>query len=209
MQMPAEQEYLVGYGPQGAFGRFRPAGPLDCGRGDAVVVRSPRGVELGRVLRRATPGHAALLDAMPPGDLLRLASAEDEDAAERLFQRGRDFFDEARRRADDLGLPLEVLDAEVLLDNDHAVLHFVRWSDCDVRELVAGLSKHFTVHVLLQDLTRPEEHGCGSCGEGGCGSCGTGGCGSGSCSAASAAEVREYFAGLREQMLAHNRTPLL
>src|SRR5262249_62149468 len=106
-------------------------------------------------------------------------------AADEAGLGGDEVFEEARRRAEPLALPMEVIDAEVLLDNDHVVLHFVRWTEGDLRELVSALSTHFSMHVLLQDLTKAdaahEEHGCGTCGSGGCGSggCGSKGCGSG------------------------------
>src|SRR5262249_24352241 len=207
------------YGLLGDFGRFRPVRPLVGGRGDRVVVRSHRGVELGEVLGPATPRHAHFLPNTSVGALLRLATEEDERAARGQRDRGQEDVDEARRRAEVLGLTLAVLDVEVLLDGDHAVLHLVRWADCDLRDLVSGLSKHFATHVLVQDLTRagapePEEEGCGSCGaggwgRGGCGKsgCGTGGCGS--CGSAGSDDVRAYFAQLREQMLSRTRTHLL
>src|SRR5436309_4258652 len=105
-----EHEYLVGYGMLGDFGRFRPVRPMSCLRGDAVVVRSPRGVELGGVLCPATPRHAHFLPNTSVGALLRPATGEDERAAGRLRRRGQEVFDEARRRAEGLGLPLEVID---------------------------------------------------------------------------------------------------
>ena len=204
-----EEEYLIGYGLLGDFGRFRTARPLHCERGDAVVVLSVRGLELGHVLCPATPRHAHFLPNTTVGTLLRPATPEDDRAAERLSERGRDVFEEARRRAEELGLPLEIIDAEVLL-GEHAVLHFVRWDECDLRELVSGLSRQFSLHVLLEDLTRPAvpvsaeaEHGCGSCGSGGCGSGGCESCGS------KTEDARVHFAELREQMVRHNRTPLL
>lgn len=210
-----EQEYLVSYGSLGDFGRFRTTRPLPCRRGDRAVVRSHRGVEAGQVLGAATSGHAPFLPNTSVGALLRLATPADERALENSHTRGQELFTAARGWAADLALPLEVLDVEVLLDNDHAVLLFVRWDECDLREFVSGLSKRFSLHVLLQDLTRPSasapngaavEHGCGSCGAGGCGSCGAGGCGN--CSTAGQG-TQAHFASLREQMMAHNRTPLL
>jgi cell fate regulator YaaT (PSP1 superfamily) len=209
-----EQEYLVSYGLLGDFGRFRAPRPLDCGRGDAVVVRSQRGVELGQVLCSATSGHAQFLPNTSVGALLRPATAEDERIAEGLRQRGQELFETARLRAVELGLPMEVIDAEVLLE-ERAVLHLVRWDECDVRDFVSSLSRRFALHVALEDLTHAEapapeaqEHGCGSCGAGGCGS---GGCGSGGCASCgtTAADVRAYFAELREKMISRSRTPLL
>lgn len=206
-----EHEYLVAYGTLGDFGRFRLARPLTCRRGDRVVIRTHRGVELGAVLRDATPGHAHFLPNTTVGTLLRLANTEDERAAESWPARVADICDEARKQATALELPLLVLDAEMLLDGEHAVLHFLRSAECDVRPLVSGLSKTFAMHVLVEDLTgerkTDHDHGCGSCGSGGCGDCGSGGCGS--CSAAKPAESQAHFAGLREEMMAQSRVPLL
>ena len=51
-----EQEYLVSYGNSGEFARFRCAADADYRKGDAVVVRSHQGLELGVVLCPATAG---------------------------------------------------------------------------------------------------------------------------------------------------------
>jgi hypothetical protein len=204
------QEYLLSYGAAGDFGRFRPLRPLALRRGDRAVVRSHRGLEIGQVLRPAAPGHASFLPNTSVGQLLRPAGAEDEQTAERLYGRGRLLFERARGLLAELDLHLELLDVEMLLDGEHAVLQHVRWTACDVRPFVSTLAREFDLHVLLVDLTRPpspaadEEHGCGSCGSGGCGSCGSGGCGS--CHSAAAPEAT-YFAGLRAAM--ERRTSLL
>jgi cell fate regulator YaaT (PSP1 superfamily) len=207
-----EHEYLLSYGLLGDFGRFRPTRPLLGRRGDRAVIRTHRGLEIGEVLCEARPRHAHFLPNNTLGALLRLSTAEDECRAEELFPQALDFADEAALKARTLGLPLAVLDAELLLDGEHAVLHLVRWEECDIRPLVSGLSMQFSLHVLLQDLTRAEahEHECGSCGsDGGCGDCGSGGGGCGSCGEKKPKEGQAHFAELREKMLAHNRVPLV
>jgi cell fate regulator YaaT (PSP1 superfamily) len=208
-------EYLLSYGSLGDFGRFRAARPVSCRRGDRFVVRSSRGLEIAEVLQPATPRHARFLPNTTVGQLLRPATPEDDAAAVLHQRRGSEVL---RRGADliaQLGLELELLDVEMLLDGDHAVLHHLRWAECDVRPFVSALSREFSLHVSLQDLTRngaavveEESHGCGSCGsEGGCGSCGSGGCGSCGSADTGADEVKAHFAGLRQQM--ERRTPLL
>jgi hypothetical protein len=196
-------EYLVGYGLQGDFGRFRPAQPLTCRRGDRVVVRSVRGLEVGRVLCEATPRHAHFLPNTTLAPLLRPAGPDDDRQEGAMRERGRHLLDRASALGTELALPLEVLDAEVLLDGQSGVLHLLRWAEADVRPFVSTLSREEALAIALVDLAAPpaaEEHpGCGSCGAGGCGSCGTGG-GCGSCGSARPEEVRAYFAGLREQM---------
>jgi cell fate regulator YaaT (PSP1 superfamily) len=204
-----QQEYIVGYGLAGDFGRFRAGAPLELGRGDRVVVRSGRGLEVGEVLRPATPRHALFLPNTSVGELLRPAGAEDEAQAAAARERAARVLRRGGELAGALGLPLALLDAEVLLGGDRAVLHLVRWEQADVRELVSGLAREFDLHVELADLSAPadEPAGCGSCGDGGgCGSCGSGG-GCGSCGTAAPEEVREHFAGLREKM--EKRVPLL
>jgi hypothetical protein len=112
-----------------------------------------------------------------------------------------------------LGLPLEVLDAEVLLDGKHADLHHLRWAECDVRPFVSTLSREFDLYLTMTDLggaraeEEPAEHGCGKegCGGGDCGSCGSGGC---STCDVSGGDVKAYFSELRERM-ARGRTTLL
>lgn len=213
-------EYLLSYGLQGEFGRFRASRPLSCRRGDRAVIRTHRGLEVGQVLCAATPRHAHFLPNTTLGQLLRHITPEDERQLDQYQQRGLEVLQRAATLAEEMQLPLELLDSEVLLDGEHVVLEHLRWAECDVRPLVSTLSREFALHVLLQDLTRPtmaslpgeeageEEHeGCGreNCGEGNCNSCGSGG-GCSSCGAG-AQDDQAYFSQLREKM--EQRVPLL
>src|SRR5438552_4543646 len=123
--MNAVHDYLLSYGVVGDFGRFHPVTSLSCRRGDRAVIRTPRGLELGTVLCPTAPGHARYLPNTSVGQLLRLANADDEQTARRLHERGRAIFDDGRQSAAALGLPLEVLDVEVLLDGGRAVVYHV------------------------------------------------------------------------------------
>jgi len=204
-------DYLLNYGSAGDFGRFYAVTSLTCRRGDRAVIRTRRGLELGTVLCSATPGHAQHLPNTSVGQLLRLANREDEATAERQRAEAGQLVDGSREIVAALGLPLEVLDAEVLLDGQRAVVYHVCWAECDLRPLVSDLSKRYDLHVEMHDLSRADE-GCGrtDCGrgKGGCDSCGSGG-GCGTCGSHGASELQAYFAGLREQMIASKRTPLL
>jgi cell fate regulator YaaT (PSP1 superfamily) len=216
------REYLVSFGLTGEFGRFRAAGPLSLRRGERVVVRSSRGMEIAEVLREATPRHAHFLPNTSVGQLLRRLTSEDEQTESARQSRRHELFERGRRLTAELELPLELLDVELLLDGQHAVLHHLRWSDADVRPFVSTLSREFELHITLVDLTGPkettnpeeeaEEHGCGrpNCGkaeDGGCATCGSGG-GCGTCGTANPPDVELHFAQLREQMERH-RTALL
>jgi cell fate regulator YaaT (PSP1 superfamily) len=185
-------EYLLSYGLVGDFGRFRAARPLSCRRGDRAVIRTHRGLEIGEVLREAAPGHAGFLPNTTVGRLLRLAGPDDDQTSALMRNRARSLFDRGRALAVEQKLPLDLIDAEVLHDGEHGVLHLLRRGNSDVRPFVSTLSREFGLHILLTDLGAPgasltkeeEPAGCGreGCGQegggGGCTSCGPGGCGS-------------------------------
>lgn len=206
----AELEYLATYG-QGAFlGRFR--APALHARGDCVVLRSDRGVELGTVLEEARSSAVSGV-----GSILRRATAEDRDRGARCRSRAASILADAEGEARDRGLPLMFLDAEVLLDDSQAILQAVHWADCDATRLFESLTVRHSLPVRLADLTtepRAAVAGCATCGaeKSGCGSCGTGGgCSTGSCSRGSvrsADDLTAYFAGLRQQMEAAGRVSL-
>jgi hypothetical protein len=216
-----DPEYLVSYGDSGEFGRFRPVTPGDYQRGDRVVVRSHQGLELAVVLCPVTAGHTPFLSRTALGEILRPAAEEDEQAAQRCRERGGRLFDDARRLAAQLELPLEVLDVEVLLDGKSAVVHHVRRQDCDYRPLVSALSHKHDILIVMQNLALPAEApegagcgrpDCGQAGGGGCTSCGTGGgCSAGGCGkSVKPEEVSAYLAGLRHPTETRPaRTPLL
>jgi hypothetical protein len=216
------EEYLASFGLSGEFGRFRTTTPLHLRRGERVVVRGPRGVEIAEVLRPATPRHAQFLPNTSVGHLLRRLSHADEQSEGAMRLRSQQIFERGGQLAAEMSLPLMLLDVEVLLDGEHAVLHQLRGEDADVRPFVSTLSREFAMHITLVDLSRDREGatsseedddhaGCGrpDCGQredGGCSSCGSGGCGS--CSSAQPRDMKLYFAQLREQM-ERQRTALL
>ncbi|HZU35328.1 MAG TPA: PSP1 domain-containing protein, partial [Gemmataceae bacterium] len=184
---------------------------LQVERDQAVVVRTYQGLELGTVLCPVSEGHFRFLSRTAQGEILRLASAADEQAAHEAQQRGQRLFEDARQLAGELGLPLEVVDAEVLLDGRQAILYYVAGETCDQRALVSRLASRFDVSMAAHNLALPKapaEAGCGKpdCGKaggkGGCTSCNSGGCGT--CSAGTRKEdIGTYLAGLRQRMEEH------
>lgn len=213
--MQAPREYLVAVGRAASLGRFVALPPLELHRDDPVVVRTDRGLEVGRLLRAVSAGEGVLPYRPPPGEITRVVAPADRRLLEELDAAARDLANEARQLAGELALPLEVLEAEPLLEPRGFLLHILRFADADLRPFTSQLSRRHGAAIHFYDLTQPsveqreDDPGCGSCssggcGEGGCGSCSTGGGCSTGCGTASPArfneEWREYFAELREQM---------
>jgi cell fate regulator YaaT (PSP1 superfamily) len=212
--MIATAEYLVSYGSSGEFARFRPATTVDFQRGDRVVVRTYQGLELGVVMCPASAEHAPFLSRTAQGELLRTVTEEDSRQAEQARHLGQRLFDDAGRLAGEMKLPLVILDVEVLLDGQQAIVHHLRQMDCDYRPFVSALSKKYDVQIVMSNLALPKEEpvGCGepNCGQltGGCQSCSSGGCdtcGKG----VKKDDVAAHLLALRQMMEQGNRTTLL
>jgi hypothetical protein len=215
MRAQSAADYLVSHGKGGAFGRFLAEEPLDLSRGERVVVRTSRGLELGVVLCRARGGHSRALEHIPAGQLLRRVTGEDEQTIARSQALAQLVFSDSRRLCAELDLPLEILDVEVLADCSKAILHYLNSTACNAEPMLAALARNHGISVLLENLTMPavvdaSDGGCGKpdCGrgEGGCSSCGSGGCSS---CGSDGVDLRPYFAHLRGQMEEQRRRPLL
>jgi cell fate regulator YaaT (PSP1 superfamily) len=210
------KEYLVSHGKTGVLGRFLAASPELLRRGDCVVIQGDRGLSFGTVLCDATERKVRLLGPVPVGRLLRRADASDEMARTTLVQREQHLFAAARLLADQLAVPMEVLDVELALDGRHVILQYLAPAGCDPTLLLERLGAEHSVEVWLENLAQPvieEAHDHGGCGkpdcgksEGGCSSCGTGGCSS--CGSGKV-DMGAYFAHLRDKMEKDPRTPLL
>ena len=210
--MTGSREFLVSHGCTALLTRCRASADESFERGNRVVIRSGRGLELGEVLCPAE----ARPEVISPGELLRHASSDDESQAAANNHRGLALLDDVQRSVEREFLPLLPLEAELLLDGSRAFVHVLRWDTCTLTPLLEELRQSHGISISFQDRSKPVEHGCSSCGNGGCGSCGeggcsTGGCGSGDCSRGgvkSAAELTAYFAALRAQMESRLRVPL-
>jgi cell fate regulator YaaT (PSP1 superfamily) len=209
-------EYLVSHGKTGAFGRFFATCADRFVRGDRVVLQSTRGLTLGVVLCKVTLQQAHILAHTGPGQLLRRASQEDNAAQSEMMQREQQIFNAGRALADELDLPMDILDIELSLDGRRAILQYLLAGTNDIEPLAGRLATQFDMEVWLENLAiaEPDEQhgGCGepNCGrtEGGngCTTCSTGG-GCSSCGSKKL-DMRDYFSHLRDKM-EERRTPLI
>jgi len=181
-----EPAYLIRYGVMGHVARFR-ASP-ECGdsleRGQAVVIQTDRGIELGEVLVLLEDPASA-----PPVDqqsVLRPAGLEDLAGSRHAESIRADRFALCQRvlRAGDW--PWELIDVEPMLDDRATVLHYLGPHHLDAATLRARFRMTCGFDVVLEpvgidadaedgvwddEAHGGHEHaGCGSCGSGGCGS---------------------------------------
>ncbi len=188
-------EYLVRYGKAGEFGRFRAQKPLQLFKGDLVLIETHRGKETGEILSPSSPTIAKFLPNTTVGKLFSTLSPQDDSLAQLNHLKSSHIFEAAKKISLDLALPVMIVEAELLFDGKHAVLHLLTSPKTDVRDLVSKLSQDFDMHIYVENISQPQEEeklaeddgtsscGSGKCGskESGCGTCGSGG-GCGSCS---------------------------
>jgi hypothetical protein len=213
------QAYLIRYGVMGHVSRFRASPECDrpLGRGQAVVIRTDRGVELGEVLL-PIEGTAEV----PPADRQRVVrpAGPDDLARSRQAEAIRpERFALCQRILREGDWPWELIDVEPMLDDDVTVLHYLGPHQLDAATLRARFRMTCDFDVVLEPVGSdaeleeeghhaPDDHGggCGSCGSGGCGSCGSGG-GCGSTGPAKASHSGCDSCGISRLMAERGRTP--
>jgi hypothetical protein len=183
-----DQAYLIRYGVMGHVSRFRTSPECDrpLGRGQAVVIQTDRGVELGEVLLPLDGTATA-----PPADqrrVVRPAGPEDLARSRHAEAMRSDRFALCQRILREGDWPWELIDVEPMLDDRATVLHYLGPHQLDAATLRARFRMACDFDVVLEpvgtdaELEEGDPHasddhggGCGSCGSGGgCGSCGSG-----------------------------------
>lgn len=129
---------LVRYGTNPEVARFSASellGPWE--RGQSVIVRTHRGVEMGSLLDVLRSQVTTFLDGSSSEDptspgVLRIATDDDRQRYEAAKQNVRDEFETWCQRIEEWNLELELIDMEWLLDREQLFLYVLneRGSDC-------------------------------------------------------------------------------
>jgi len=145
---------------------FDPAG-IDLEVYDSVVVKTTRGLELGRV---AIAPKQILASEMtgPLKPVLRKAEPEDTEHAQEFDSKVGEALTECGRLIAELHLPMKLLSAEYNLDGSRLAFYFSAEERVDFRELVRELANHFKTRVELRQVGPRDETkligGFGRCG---------------------------------------------
>ena len=144
--------------------RFRRAGHIDyCDAGsldldvdDHVIVQTPKGVEMGRVVAAAGQ-FAAVEPPQPPLPIMRRAGPEDLNRAAYFRSRESDALARCRERISRHGLPMKLLNAEYAFDGSRLTFHFCADGRVDFRDLVRDLASTFRTRIELRQVGPRDE----------------------------------------------------
>lgn len=167
---------VVRFGALKMVGEFPYDGDAKPGCGSKLVVRTGRGTEIGEMLTSTCPNAGCsksvsrkeMLDYIQnsggrdypfttEGRVLRIATIEDLNEQARLDQSRHGLRMEAKRIAEDLKLPMKVVDAESILGGERVTFYFNSEERVDFRELVHQLSALLRCRVDMRQVGARDE----------------------------------------------------
>lgn len=169
--------YFVQLGVLGHVGRLRSAG-LTCQRGDRVVCRTARGLELGKVLGDDEDGSEATGTQQLDGDIVRPMTDTDHLLQARIETRRNEAWKACDRLLREAGLSVQLIDVEHLFDGSGLFFYFLGPRDERLDAITRQLTETYESKVRFREFTEKLVQGCGpDCGTAEkSGGCSTGGC---------------------------------
>ena len=150
------------------------AGLVSLTRGDQIICRTSRGIEMGTVL---TPTQPEYIEAGAAGKFIRKSRPEDELLWRQLTTLSVEASRACQAFLDKQNTADVLLEVEPLIDGRTLYFHFLGAPSLETEEYVQELSEIYQKSVASSRFAALLEHGCGP----GCGTkeksgCGTGGC---------------------------------
>ncbi len=143
-------------------------------RGQRVLVRTGRGVELAEVLGpRQSPQAQSAAEAKPL-QILRSTTPQDELLIERLHKHKREAVEQCRQELSESGSDAMLLEVDHLFDGGTLVMHFLGDIDKAAETITQRVATRYESVVRTEDLAKLIDEGCGpSCGTEEGSGCGT------------------------------------
>lgn len=143
------------------------ANGLELNSDEEVIVRTSRGVELGRVV---VGNHEVPDDEVPQPleKVVRRASASDKETAERNEKLAARAARVCEEKVAEYGLDMKVISTEVVFDGSKIIISFFAEERVDFRKLVEDLAKKFRTRIEFRQIGVRDEArmigGYGPCG---------------------------------------------
>jgi len=167
--------HVVRYGLLGNVGRFSSPDAVRYPRLSRVIVRSPRGLEVGEVL--AEPGGEDGA-GRGVGRILRRMTVEDDLLRVRLESRRNEAFSACQQLLAERQVPAALIDVEHLFDGEGLFFYFLGDPPAEAVELTTALAEQYEAVVEFRNFAETLAEGCGpgcgteeAAGQGGCSTC--------------------------------------
>ncbi len=144
--------YITRHGAMRFLGEFTAAEDALYLRGDAVVIRSDRGLEVGEILCEGSQRAVELIVEATHGQVVRRMTAEDHVERERIRQVELTEFDTCNRFIGQRKLQMELVDVEHLFGGERIVFYFLAEKRVDFRELVKDLAREYRTRIEMRQI---------------------------------------------------------
>lgn len=146
---------------------FDPAGLLDLGAREFVIVDTVRGVEVGRVVQSPhTIAEADVVGEMKP--VVRRANAWDMVQRDQWKRKEAEALAVCRAKASEHNLPIKVVRCDYNFDGGRLLIYFSSEARVDFRALVRDLARIFRTRIEMRQIGVRDEakllDGVGKCG---------------------------------------------
>jgi cell fate regulator YaaT (PSP1 superfamily) len=121
-------------------------------RGDEVVVRSERGLEVGQVLCPATPRAVELIGEPTRGRIIRQMTEHDRLERGRLRELEQRELETCGRFVENRRLQMELVDVEHLFGGERIIFYFLAEKRVDFRELVKDLAREYQTRIEMRQI---------------------------------------------------------
>ena len=145
-------KYVVRHGVMRNLGVFSTRGSDTFVRGQQVIARTPRGLEVGEVLCEATDEAVAYLVEPKQGQILRRVSDDDARELRKMFEQERREYAVCQQRIQELNLNMLLADIEHLYGGERIVIYYLAEDRVDFRELVKVLAKDFQTRIEMRQI---------------------------------------------------------
>jgi cell fate regulator YaaT (PSP1 superfamily) len=144
--------YVVRYGATRFLGVLTASGGREYRRGNRVIVRTDRGLEVGDVLCEATPEAQAHLKEPGTGQILREMTVEDVNEAARIQKYTREEMEICQKHVTRLDLKMELVAVEHIFGGERIVVYYLAENRVDFRELVKTLAGEFQTRIEMRQI---------------------------------------------------------
>ena len=145
-------KYVVRYGAMRFLGVLSSRGGERFSRGNRVIARTQRGLEVGQVLCRADAESLSHLKDAGGGQILRSMSDEDDNELEHIHDRQRKELEACEQRVQELGLQMKLVDVEHIFGGERVIVYYLAEERVDFRELVKVLASEFQTRVEMRQI---------------------------------------------------------
>ena len=145
-------KYIARYGLMRSIGVMTSRNDVEYRRGNEVIVRSDRGLEIGQVLCEATEDSLSHLDQSPTGQIVRKVSDEDLATIDGMDGSRMSKLEACQKHIDSLGLEMKLVDVEQLFGGERLVVFYLSEDRVDFRELVKLLAAEFQSRIEMKQI---------------------------------------------------------